>query len=70
MALIHVAYGKEFAKAIEEKQVAHQDAERSKFMVMKAEQECKAAIIKAEGEAEAARMVCSSQIVYNDDTFV
>lgn len=57
VAITHVAYGKEFAKAIEEKQVAQQDAERSKFMVMKAEQECKAAVIKAEGEAEAARMI-------------
>jgi len=34
--------------AIESKQVAQQDAERSKFIVMIAEQEAKAAIIKAE----------------------
>jgi hypothetical protein len=34
-----------------------QDAERSKFVVMKAEQEAKAAIIRAEGEGEAAELV-------------
>ena len=34
-------------------QVAQQDAERSKFIVMKAEQEKQANIIRAEGEAEA-----------------
>ena len=57
VAITHVAYGNEFSKAIEEKQVAQQDAERSKFMVMRAEQERRAVVIKAEGEAEAARMI-------------
>ncbi|GBG92007.1 hypothetical protein CBR_g54102 [Chara braunii] len=37
--------------------VPQQEAERSKFVVMKAEQERRAAIIKAEGESEAARLV-------------
>ncbi|CAE7940302.1 PHB4 [Symbiodinium sp. KB8] len=39
------------------KQVAQQEAERSKFIVMKAEQEKKASIIRAEGEAESADLI-------------
>ena len=40
--------------------MAEQDAERAKFMVLKAEQEKQAAIIKAEGEATAAELVSDS----------
>jgi prohibitin 1 len=36
---------------------AQQDAERSRYVVLKAEQEKKAAIIRAEGETEAARLL-------------
>jgi len=57
VAITHLTYGKEFAKAIEEKQVAEQDAERQKFIVQKSEQEQQATIIRAEGEAEAATMI-------------
>ncbi|PHT50367.1 Prohibitin-4, mitochondrial [Capsicum baccatum] len=47
----------EFSKAVEQKQVAQQEAERSKFVVMKAEQERRAAIIRAEGESESAKLI-------------
>jgi prohibitin 1 len=57
VSITHLTYGKEFAKAIEEKQVAEQDAERQKFVVLKSEQERQATIIKSEGEAEAARLI-------------
>ena len=57
VAITHLSFGAEFAKAIETKQVAYQEAERAKFLVQKAEQERKAAIVKAEGESEAARMI-------------
>merc|ERR1719205_444796 len=57
VSITHLTYGKEFAKAIEEKQVAEQDAERQKFIVQKSEQERQATIIRSEGEAEAARMI-------------
>ena len=50
-------FSKEFTTAIESKQVAQQDAERSKFVVAKAEQEKLAAIILAEGEGEAAQLI-------------
>merc|ERR1719359_1781389 len=57
VSITHLTYGKEFARAIEEKQVAEQEAERQKFIVLKSEQERQATIIKAEGEAEAAQMI-------------
>lgn len=57
VAITHLSFGAEFAKAIETKQVAYQEAERAKFLVQKAEQERKAAIVRAEGESEAARMI-------------
>ncbi|KAL5063896.1 hypothetical protein RYX36_025633 [Vicia faba] len=47
----------EFSRAVEQKQVAQQEAERSKFVVMKAEQERRAAVIRAEGESDAAILI-------------
>jgi prohibitin 1 len=49
-----MTFGKEFTKAVEEKQIAQQEAERARFIVEKAEQERQANVIRAEGEAEAA----------------
>ena len=57
VSLVHVNFSREFAAAIEHKQVAQQEAERSKFVVMVAEQEKKAAIVQAEGESEAAQLI-------------
>lgn len=57
VSITHLTYGKEFAKAIEEKQVAEQDAERQKFIVQRSEQERQATVIRAEGEAEAAKLI-------------
>merc|ERR1712204_122029 len=57
ISITHLTYGKEFAKAIEEKQVAEQEADRQKFIVQKAEQERQATVIRSEGEAEAAKMI-------------
>ncbi|EFJ31696.1 hypothetical protein SELMODRAFT_163805 [Selaginella moellendorffii] len=57
VAITHLSYGTEFARAVEAKQVAQQEAERSKFVVAKAEQERRAAIIRAEGEGEAAKLI-------------
>lgn len=55
--ITHMTFGKEFTKAVEQKQIAQQDAERAKFLVDRAEQERKASVIRAEGEAEAAETV-------------
>lgn len=57
VAITHLSFGAEFTKAVEMKQVAEQDAERAKFVVLKAEQERNASIIRAEGESESARLI-------------
>lgn len=57
VAITQLSYSKEFSKAVEQKQVAHQHAERSKFIVMRTEQEKRAAVVRASGESEAAKMI-------------
>lgn len=54
VSITHMTFGKEFTRAVEEKQIAQQEAERARFIVEKAEQERQASVIRAEGEAEAA----------------
>lgn len=60
ISITHIAFSREFAKSIESKQVAEQMAERQKFVVAKSEQEKLATIIRAEGDAEAAKLVSDS----------
>lgn len=60
ISLTHIAFSREFAKSIEQKQVAEQMAERQKFVVAQSEQEKLAAIIRAEGDADAAQLVSDS----------
>jgi len=57
VSITHLTYGKEFANAIEQKQVAEQNAEKEKFVVLRSEQERQATVIRSEGEAEAACMI-------------
>jgi prohibitin 1 len=57
VAITHLTFGKEFSNAIEAKQVAQQEAERQQWVVEKADKEREAAVIRAEGEAEAAQIV-------------
>jgi len=57
VAITHLTFGHEYSRAIEAKQVSQQEAERSKFVVLKSEQEQKAAIIRAEGESESAKLI-------------
>jgi len=57
VAITHLQFGVEFSRAIEQKQVAEQEAERAKYVVLKSDQERKAAIVKAEGESESARLI-------------
>ncbi|XP_076901584.1 prohibitin-4, mitochondrial-like [Bidens hawaiensis] len=57
VAITHLGYGAEFSKAVEQKQVAQQEAERSRYVVAKAEQEQRAAIIRAQGESESAKLI-------------
>nr|XP_051228837.1 prohibitin-1, mitochondrial-like [Lolium perenne] len=48
VSITSLSFGKEFTHALEAKQVAAQEAERAKFIVDKAEQEKKSAIIRAQ----------------------
>merc|ERR1712204_78868 len=56
----HLEFSKEFAKAVEDKQIAQQDAEQAKFVVQLAKQEKQSKIIAAEGEAMAAGLIGES----------
>lgn len=55
-----MTFGKEFTQAVELKQVAQQEAEKARFLVEKAEQQKKAAVITAEGDAQAASLLAKS----------
>ena len=57
VALTHLTFSADFTSAVEEKQIAEQRAEMARFKVEKAEQIKIANIIKAEGDAEAAKLV-------------
>jgi len=66
VSMTHLTFGREFARAIEAKQVTQQEAERSKYIVMVAEQEKDAAIIKAEGESQAASLISRAMATSGD----
>lgn len=60
VSLTHLAFSKEYTAAVEAKQVAQQDAERSKYIVEKALQEKKQIVIRAQGEAQSAELIGSA----------
>ncbi|KAH9635067.1 hypothetical protein HF086_004421 [Spodoptera exigua] len=60
ISITHLTFGKEFTQAVELKQVAQQEAEKARFLVEKAEQQKKAAVIAAEGDAQAAILLAKS----------
>ncbi|KAJ5901904.1 Prohibitin-1 [Penicillium taxi] len=57
VSITHMTFGREFTKAVEQKQIAQQDAERARFIVERAEQERQANVIRSEGEAESAEII-------------
>jgi len=57
VSIVNLAFSAEYTAAVEAKQVAQQDAERSKYVVERALQEKKSIIIKAEGEATSAKLI-------------
>lgn len=57
VALTHLTFSNEFTSAVEQKQIAQQKAEMARYRVEEAEQRKLAAIIRAEGDAEAAKLV-------------
>jgi len=60
VAITHLAFSPEYARAVEAKQVAQQDASRAKYIVIGAQQEKKTIITKARGEAESAELIGSA----------
>ncbi len=57
VSITHLAFSKDYTAAVEAKQVAQQDAERSKYIVEKALQEKESIKIKADGEARSADLI-------------
>jgi len=57
VSITHLAFSKEYTAAVEAKQVAQQDSERSKYIVEKAIQEKRTIVIRAEGEAKSAELI-------------
>ena len=57
VAITELSFGKEYAAAVESKQVAQQEAQRAAFIVDRAVQERQQKIVQAEGEAKAAEML-------------
>lgn len=57
VSITHLSFSPEYEKAVEQKQVAQQQAERARYLVLKATEEKKRTIINAEGEAESAKMI-------------
>lgn len=60
ISITHLTFGKEFTLAVEMKQVAQQEAEKARFLVEKAEQMKKSAVISAEGDATAAELLAKA----------
>lgn len=57
LSITNLDFSPEFTKAIEDKQVAQQDAQRSVFIAEKAKQEAQADIERARGQAESQRLL-------------
>merc|ERR1719375_1090122 len=57
VAIMHINFSPEYEKAVEQKQVALQQAERARYLVLKAQEEKKRTIIHAEGETQSAKMI-------------
>ncbi|GMH01682.1 hypothetical protein Nepgr_003521 [Nepenthes gracilis] len=68
VSITSLTFGKEFTAAIEAKQVAAQEAERAKFVVEKAEQDKRSAIIRAQGEAKSAQLI--GQAIADNPAFI
>ncbi|CAI9089302.1 OLC1v1023859C1 [Oldenlandia corymbosa var. corymbosa] len=68
VSITSLTFGREFTAAIEAKQVAAQEAERAKFVVEKAEQDKKSAIIRAQGEAKSAQLI--GEAISNNPAFI
>merc|ERR1711937_582634 len=60
VAITHLSFSPEYARAVEAKQVAQQEAEKAKYIVLGAKQEKLSIITRAKGEAESAKLIGQS----------
>jgi regulator of protease activity HflC (stomatin/prohibitin superfamily) len=59
-SVIDLNFSREFAKAVEEKQIAEQQARRAVYVAQQAEQEAQADINRARGKAEAQKLLAET----------
>ncbi|HBK96444.1 MAG TPA: primosomal protein [Microcoleaceae bacterium UBA10368] len=59
-SVVNIRFSEDFAKAVEEKQVAEQRAQRAVYVAQEAEQQAQADINRAQGRAEAQRLLAET----------
>ncbi|MGL5064064.1 MAG: prohibitin family protein [Microcoleus sp.] len=59
-SVVNIRFSEDFAKAVEEKQVAEQRAQRAVYVAQEAEQQAQADINRAQGKAEAQRLLAET----------
>lgn len=59
-SVVDLAFSPEFARAVEEKQIAEQRAQRAVYIAQEAEQEAQAEINRAKGRAESQRLIAET----------
>ena len=60
VSIVNLTFSPEFTKAIEQKQIAEQEAEQAKYVAIKAIEEARATVNAAKGQAEAQALVKES----------
>lgn len=68
VSITHLNFSPEYEKAVELKQVAQQQAEKAKYTVLKALEQKKTIILRAQGEQESAQMI--GDAIKNNPGFV
>ena len=66
ISITHLNFGREFTNAVEQKQVAQQEAEKARFVVEKAEFIKQANVISSEGDAKAAQILADAFTIAGD----
>jgi len=57
VSITDLSFGQAYSQAVEQKQIAQQEAQRAQYLVERANQERRQKIVQAQGEAEAATMI-------------
>ena len=66
ISITHLNFGREFTNAVEQKQVAQQEAEKARFFVEKAEYIKQANVISSQGDAKAAEILANAFTLAGD----